>query len=96
MTSYRIPAKGRIDRHKPVRFLYLQRRELYRLRVGDTLPGTARQRRPPRRPVVQVPPPARHLLSAGSEEPNAGRRRSRSRPLRAKQPGDSARGAATG
>ena len=76
------PASGRIDRDKPVRFTFDgkaydgPRRRHARL-------GAARQRRPPRRPLVQVPPAARHPVGRRGGAERARRHRPRRRPLRA-------------
>ena len=69
MTTHRIPGRGRVDHARPVRFT-LRRRDHRGPRRRHRRLGAARQRRPPDGPLVQVPPPARHL-TAGSEEPNA-------------------------
>ena len=78
MTSVRLPTGGR-RRSRPAPRLHFRRQALRRFRRRQHRLGAARQRRPHRRPQLQVSPPARNLgrVDRGAERDrrrHAGRR----------------------
>ena len=71
--AFRTAAGGRIDRSSRSRFTF-DGTAYHGLRGRHAGLGAARQRRPPRRPLVQISPPARHPRRRRGGAERAGRR----------------------
>ena len=90
IADFRTPGGGRIDRNRPLAFTFDGQPPL-RLRRRHARLGPPRQRRPSRRALVQISPPARHSRARLGRAQRARRSRRRGEPLHAEPARDAGR-----